>query len=194
MSPGAVPFVLRALPRGRLAAGACVAFGVAGLLSSELGGDDAVAALKYAALALGLAVATILDDPAATTVAAAPRTLLRRRGLTLAVAAPALAAAWIAVVSVAAVDAAVAFAMTLELAAVVLVALALAVGLEGAVAGPLVVLAFLGIDAFAPDWAVAPDLADWRFVVAWAGSAALGLAALLRASRDPAGARPAMRS
>jgi len=187
----ALPFVLRALPRGRLTAGACVAFGVAWLLSSELGGGDGVAALKYAALALGLAPATILDDPAAATVAASPRTLLRRRALTLAVVAPALAAAWVGVVSVTAVDAGVARAMTLELAAVVLVTLALAAGLEGAVAGSLVVLAFLGVDAFAPDWAVVPDLGDWRHVVAWAGSAALAAAALLRASRDPA-ARPSV--
>jgi hypothetical protein len=67
----------------------------------------------------------------------------------------------------------------------VLVTLALAAGLDGAVAGPLVVLAFLGVDAFARDWAVVPDLGGWRYVVAWAGSAALALAALLRASRDP---------
>ena len=133
-----VRVLLRALPRGRLAAGAAVAFGVAWLLSVKLGGAGAVVGLKYAALALCLAVATILDDPAGRTVAAAPLTLLRRRAVTIGLVAPALAVAWSGVVLVAPTADDIAPGLTLVLVALVLLTLALAVALArgGAVAGP----------------------------------------------------------
>lgn len=189
-----VSSLLRALPRTQLAAGVTAAFGVVWLLSTEPGSPRTVLALQGAALMLSLALASILDDPTADTVAAVPPTLLFRRALTIALALPAVAAAWAVLVALSGVAAGLAGAITLQLGALVLLTLALAAALArgGAIAGPLVVLMFLAVQAVAPQWALAPELGNWRWDVAWAGLAASALVALLLVSRDPAH-RPQMR-
>lgn len=183
-----VPSLLRALPRTQLAAGMTAAFGAVWLLSTDPDSARTIVAVQCAALALGLAVASILDDPAADTIAAVPPTLLSRRILTIALVLPAVVAAWAGLVSLSGIAAPVAGAMTLQLGGLILLTLAFAAALArgGAVAGPLVVLAFLGARAAAPGWAFSPELGDWRWDVAWAGLAACALLALLLASRDPA--------
>jgi hypothetical protein len=186
-----VPSLLRALPRTRLAFGVTAAFAVVWLLSADPGSTRTILVLQSAALALSLALASILDEPAADTVAALPPTLLFRRGLTITVALPAVLAAWAGLVSLSGVAAGLAGAMTLQFGALVLLTLALAAALARgeAVAGPLVVLMFLSLQSVAPEWALDPELGDWRWDAPWAGSSAGALLALLLASRDPAHVR-----
>jgi hypothetical protein len=185
-----VPSLLRALPRTQLATGVTVAFGAVWLLSTDPDSARTIVAVQCAALALGLAVASILDDPAADTIASVPLTLLVRRILAIALVLPAVAAAWIGVVSLSGINVPLAGAMTLQLGGLVLLTLAFAavnpIAFGGAVAGPLVVLVFFGGRVVAPDWAFSPELGDWRWDVAWAGLATCALLALLLASRDPA--------
>lgn len=185
---GMAPAVVRALPLGRLAAGAAAAVGLAWLLTAQLGDPGAAAALRYPGLALCVAVATLFDDPSASILAAVPQRLLCRRACALAIVVPALATAWVGVVWVVHAEAPVVWTMTLQFVAAVCVTLALAAGLAsgGAVAGPIVVVASPAVDAGMPGWAVAPDPGDWRQIALWAGVVALALAAFLIASRDPA--------
>jgi len=137
---------------------------------------------------LSLGLASILDDPAADTTAGSPPTPLLRRALTIALALPAVLAAWAGMVLLSGVAAGVAGAMTLQLGALVQLTLALAAELArgGAVAGPLVVLMFLAARWLAPQWGLSPALDDWRWDATWAGLATGSLLALLLASRDPA--------
>jgi hypothetical protein len=185
-----VPSLLRALPRTQPAAGVTAAFAAVWLLSTDPDSARTIVAMQCAALALGLAVASILDDPAADTIAAVPPTLLVRRILAIALVVPAVAAAWTGLVSLSGIRAPLTGAMTLQLGGLVLLTLAFAaakpIARGGTLAGPLVVLLFLGGRAVAPDWAFSPELGDWRWDVAWAGLAACALLALLLASRDPA--------
>jgi hypothetical protein len=160
-----VPSLLRALPRTQLAAGVTAAFGAVWLLSTDPDGARTIVAMQCGALALGLAVASILDDPAADTIAAVPPTLLLRRMLTIALVLPAVAAAWAGLVSLSGIAAPAAGAMTLQLGGLILLTLAFAA---------------------APEWAFSPELGDWRWDVAWAGLAACALLALVLGSRDPA--------
>jgi hypothetical protein len=183
-----VPSLVRALPRTQLATGVTAAFGAVWLLSTDPDSARTIVAMQCGAVALGLAVASILDDPAADTIAAVPPTLLSRRMLTIALVLPAVAAAWAGLVSLSGIAVPAAGAMTLQLGGLVLLTLALAAALArgGVLAGPLVVLAFLGARAAAPEWAFSLELGDWRWDVAWAGLAACALLALVLASRDPA--------
>lgn len=177
----------RALPRGRLAAGALAAFGLAALLPAGPDAGGPAMSLQYAALALGIAVASVLDDPAASTIAAVPPALLTRRGMTFVVVAPALVAAWVVLVATSSASVELAGALTLQSVAIVLLALALAVVLArgSAVSGPLVALAFVGLHLFAPRWAVDPDVRDWRWDAIWVALAVASLLTLLVVSRDP---------
>lgn len=183
-----VPSLLRALPRAQLAAGVTATFTIVWLLSADPGGARTIVALQYAALALSLAVASILDDPAAATVAAAPPTLLLRRILTIALVLPAVLAAWSVLIALSGAGASLVGAITLQMGAIVILTLALAVALArgGTIAGSLVVLMFLSARPVAPEWALVPDLGDWRWDVAWTGLGAAALLALLIVSRDPA--------
>jgi hypothetical protein len=184
-----VPSLLRALPRTQLAAGGTAAFAaIVWLVSTDSGGTQTVLALQFAALALSVALASILDEPAADTIAAVPPSLLFRRGLTITVVLPALIVIWAGLVSLSGVAAGLAGAITLQLGALALLTLAFAAALARGttIAGPLVVLMFLSAHAVAPDWALVPELGDWRWDTTWAGLAAGALLALLLASRDPA--------
>jgi hypothetical protein len=187
-----VPAALRALPRVQLLAGTSAAFVVLWLLAGEAGVERTIVALQYAALMLSLAVATILDEPAGRTVAAVPPPLIWRRGLTIVLVLPGLVLAWAALVALGGVTGQTAAALTLQLAALVLLTFALGARLTsgGAVAGPLVALAFLGGQATAPAWVISPDFGEWRWDALWAGLAAGALLGLALASRDPA-CRPA---
>jgi len=182
-----VPAQLRALPRVQLLAGTSAAF-VALWLVAGSDGEQMIAALQYAALMLSLAVATILDEPAGRTVAAVPPTLICRRSLTIALVVPGLVLAWTALVALGGVTGQTAAALTLQLAALVLLTLALGARLTsgGTIAGPLVALAFLGAQVTAPAWVISPDFGEWRWDALWVGLAAGALLGLALASRDPA--------
>lgn len=178
------PALLRILPREQLAVGVAVAVALVVLLPDQL----TITALQTAALSLSLAVATILDEPAAETVNAAPPTLLFRRALTIALALPVIVIAWGALAGLSGVGVTMTGALTLQLTAFVVATLALAAWLPRGshVAGPTVVLAFLAGQFVAPAWALAPRLADARWTAVWAAATVTALLALLLASRDPA--------
>ena len=183
-----VPALLRALPRTQLAAVMTAAVVIVWLLGEGPDSARTALALQLGALALSFAVASILDESAAGTLAAVPPTLLWRRALTIALVLPAVVVAWAALVALSGVPADVAGAITLQLGAFVLLTLALATALPrgGAVAGPLVALAFVGIQPVGPRWLLRPELGEWRWDATWAGLGAGALAALLLVSRDPA--------
>jgi hypothetical protein len=182
--------LLRALPRRQLGLGVLSALAIVALLDRTSSGADA---LQAGALTLSLALAAILDDPAAETAGATPPSLLVRRALTLALALPVVAIAWLALVWIGAEGSSRSGALTLQLAALVLVTLALATVLPhgSQLAGPLVVLTFLtGLAAAgastAVAWTLAPHPGDERWIATWAAVSATAGLALLLASRDPA--------
>ncbi len=186
-----VPAVLRGLPRTQLAGGAIAALALVWLMPVLPGGAPTIVALQYAAVALSLALAQILDEPGADTVAAVPATLALRRGLTFAVAMPMLVAVWAGLLALGGAHGASAGAVTLQLAALVLLTLALgaAWAARRPVAGPLVALAFLTACIAAPEWALRPDFGEWRWNAIWIGLTAGALVLLLLTGCDPARAR-----
>lgn len=190
------PALIRAMPREQLAIGFAVAFALIWLLPGQSGGPDRIFALQAAALALSLALATILDEPAAETANATPPTLLARRVLTLALALPATAVAWSVLAWIGDVGPARTANATLQLAAFVFVTLALAAAIphRADIAGPAVALTFIGAYAAKPEWIVAPDPGNTHWMAAWAALTAGGALALLMASRDPARSRRHIRS
>jgi hypothetical protein len=180
--------LLRALPRAQLTAGATAAVVVVWLLSGPVGEATPVTALQFGALALSLALASILDEPDARTVAAVAPSLLARRAMTIAVALATIVVPWAALLAATEVGAASAAALTLQLAALVLVALAFGAAFErgGAIGAAVVALAFLSACVMAPRWVLSTDFGDWRWDLSWGGLGTAGLMALLLASRDPA--------
>lgn len=183
-----VPAVLRGLPRMQLAGGAIAAVALVSLLPQLPGGGPAIVALQYAAVTLSLALAPILDEPWRETANAAPAPLALRRALTLAVVAPMLVAVWAALLWLGGTHGASAGALTVQLAALVLLTLALgaAWAARRSVAGPLVAVAFLVAAVAAPAWAMSPDFGEWRWDAIWIGLTAGALALLLLSGGDPA--------
>jgi hypothetical protein len=179
---------LRTLPREQLAIGVMAAFAIVVLLPEHSGGAHPIFALQGAALALTVAFATILDEPAAETANATPPTLLVRRALMIALMLPAVAVLWGALTSLDNLSAARSEALTLQLAALVTVTLALAAMLPRGdrVAGPAVALAFLTTLMAKPTWTLPPDPGNGHWIIAWTALTAAALLALLIASRDPA--------
>jgi hypothetical protein len=157
---------------------------------------DPVSERFLAALLLALGTALVLDDPAAATLAASPTTLWRRRRRRLALALALVSVAWVAVEGVAGhrdaglVPPGSATLVLGTLLDVVLASAALAGGddqLGGAAAGP-VLLGFVVVVAKLPErWSLLPVAGHER---RWGLVLALGVLALLAASRDPAGRRP----
>jgi len=178
------PVLLRILPREQLALGGAAAVALVVLLPDQ----QTVTALQTAALGLSLAVATILDEPAAETANAAPPTLLFRRALTIALALPVIVIAWGALAGLSGVGVTMTGALTLQLTTFVFATLALAAWLPRGshVAGPAVVLAFLTAHLAAPAWVLTPHPADPRWVAAWSTLTIAAMLSLLAASRDPA--------
>lgn len=151
--------------------------------------------VRLAALALCIGAAFLYDDPAAETVSIVPAPLLFRRLLRLALALPALVAAWTRVLHSAHVDAA--WELTLKLGALLALALAVAAlvargpgpATGGVAAGPAVLVLF-GLAALLPHrWALlVPGPEDPRWTAAharWAFVLAAGLAAFVWVSLDP---------
>jgi len=191
-------------PMSAAAAVGLVAVAVPAALTVELSVADLTRLLRLAAACGGLAVAFLLDDPAARSTQTVPTSRLVRHAVRAAVAVPAAAAWWAAVLAVTAAGAEGAArgasplgALTLEAGAIGVAALALAAcGLRAAdsTGSPLAVpavpivlagatllpdrLALFVADPNHPDWSAAHD--RWRLVLA------VALAGAVLASRDPA--------
>jgi hypothetical protein len=157
-----------------------------GAVSALAGERDALVALQASTIALAGAAASLLDEPRAA-LDALPTTVARRRALLLAGALPLMGLVWCGMLSGAAVGSAQAGLLTLQLVAVV--ALALGLGARGDVARAVagVGLAFgvarvvLGPHLFP----AGPAAAHWISARGWwAGAACAGLALLVGASRD----------
>lgn len=183
--------LLRALPRCQLGGGVASAFVVVALLDRTSSAGSVP--LQAGALTLSLALATILDDPAAETAGATMSTLLVRRALTLALVLPVVAIAWLALVWIDSAGPSRSGALTLQLAALALVMLALAAVLpQGSqLAGPLVALTFLtalvaASASTAMYWTLMPHPHDARWIATWVALAVTAALALALASRDPA--------
>ena len=156
--------------------------------------------LRLAAVALAAGAAFVLDDPAAETIAASPTPLLFRRLLRAALALPVVAALWALLLLHA--DAAPAWALTLELAAMLATTLAVAAlaaplvpdGRGGVAAAPAL-LVLLGAAALAlPDgltlFAAGPLDARWEAShERWASVLVAAVLAFVYASLDPGRAR-----
>lgn len=155
------------------------ASGVALVVSSLPG--SATLRTRLGALALCLGAAYLFDDPAAATLESSPVTLLLRRALRLALAAPPILAGWSVVLW--RTNAPDPVGRTLELAAPLTLTLAIAAALGAIAASPLP-LAFLAADRLLPSgWTLfgagSPDRL-WLLVLALAGIVAVW------ASLDPA--------
>lgn len=150
--------------------------------------DDGIFALQSAALALGLALATILDDPSAEIAAATPTPLRVRRAVTIALGGAVVAVAWIVLTTLSTVGASWTAAVTIELIAVAFVTLALAATLArgGSVAGPAIAIGFLTVRAVKPTWTTPDDTGDVHWILAWAAVTVGAVLALALASRDRA--------
>lgn len=153
--------------------------------------------LRLAAIALCVAAAFVLDDPAAQTLAASPTPLLFRRLLRTTLLLALLAALWMIVLWSAGEH--VMTALTLELATMLVVTLAAAVvatprisdGRGGVAAAPALLIILTAALLLLPTaWTLfARDPADpaWQAShVRWALLLAIAAAAFLAASRDPA--------
>jgi len=114
--------------------------------------------------------------------------------MTIALVLPGVAVVWTGLVMMAGVDAGLAGAITLQLAALVVLTLTLAAALArgGALAGALVVLMFVSAQPVAPHWALNPDLDEWRWDALWLGLGTGALLVLALVSRDPAARRRAL--
>jgi hypothetical protein len=179
--------------------------GALALLAVELAGETPQAglvALRSAAVALALGAAFVLDDPAAELLACSPTPLWVRRIPRIGVPLPLLAMLWAAVLSRSGFPAIPVGDLTLELAGMLTVTLALAAwadlytgdGMGGRAGGPgLLVLVLLAWQARM--WAGMPGdplwtLAHRRWLATQAASAALLLWASLDPGRWPMRARP----
>lgn len=165
-----------------------------GLAILQLDGDRVVL-LRLAAVALCVAAAFALDDPAAETTAAAPAPLLFRRALRLALVLPLVGVAWALLLG--AGGPVPEGGLTLELAAMLAFALAasawaaayVADGRGGLAAAPVLLVALAAAAIALPErWTLFAGAADPRWTAAharWTAVLVLALLALLAASVDP---------
>ena len=145
-------------------------------------GEQGLGDLRLAMIALCIGAAFVLDDVAAPTVESSPPPLLFRRTLRLALVLPLAAALWGLLLWDANGSPAVG-ALTLELAGMLALTLAAAALVNGAAAGP-VLLVLLGAARLLPDrWSIFDGSqgahARWGLVLA------IGVAGFLYASLDP---------
>ena len=192
---------LLAGPTARLASWRAVpAAGAVGVATVQLGGPQVIE-LRLAAIALCLAAAFVLDDPAAQSLAASPSPLLFRRLLRTTLLLPLVAGLWAIVLWHAGESATT--ALTIELATMLAVVLAAAAaatpwvadGRGGLAAAPtLLIMLAAALLVLPAAWTLfARDPADpaWEAAhIRWALVLALAVATLLVASRDPANRRP----
>ncbi|MBW3652254.1 MAG: ABC transporter [Actinobacteria bacterium] len=188
---------LLARPTARLASwSALPAAAVVAIAMLELDGPRVVE-LRLAAVALCIGAAFVLDDPAAQSLAASPTPLLFRRLLRIALLLPLVGALWAVVLWRAGET--LATALTLELATMLVVTLAVAAlaaplvadcrgGLAAAPA--LLVLLAAALLVLPARWtlfAAGPGDPGWEAShIRWALLLATAAAAFLIASRDPA--------
>lgn len=192
------------VPWSPLLAAASAALGIAGLAalrpSEELGWH----AVRVAAAALAGGAGYLLDDAAAPLTGATPERLWRRRRAVVLPGLGILSVGWalVAALMEGRLPALPVLGLTLEMAAMACLALGAAAVLfrrseesPGAVVAPALLLAVVGTimadpGPVLPIWATPGE--HWVTGRAWwAGFAVLGVAALLVASRDPAG-RPVL--
>ena len=144
-------------------------------------GEQGLHDLRTAMIALCIGAAFVLDDPAASTVESSPPPLLFRATLRIALVLPLVAVLWGLLLWDANGSPAVG-ASTLELAGMLAVTLAAAALLNGAAAGP-VLLVLLGAARLLPDrWSIFDSRGAHE---RWAVLLAIGLTGFLYASLDP---------
>ena len=159
-----------------------------------------VTELRMAAIALCIAAAFVLDDPAAQSLAASPTPLLLRRLLRTTLVLPLVAALWAIVLWRAGES--FTTALTFELVAMLVVTLAVAAaatalvpdGRGGLAAGPVLLIMLTAALLMLPSaWTLfARDPTDPAWQAShnrWALLLAIGVATFLAASRDPAARR-----
>jgi hypothetical protein len=175
---------LAAAPIAALGGAMAAGFAAVALLAADPAAPRTVSALQFSAVALAGAASMLLRDPAAVITAASPTPLWLRRAVILAVALPATALAWLGLLRLAGVGDERPVTLTLELAAVA--AVGLAVGARRPVyRPPAVVAAFIAAAVVWPE-RVLPAAGDHGPTrLAAAAIALAALAAYAHASRDP---------
>lgn len=186
----------RAVPRRPVLLATGAALGAVALAVTVGGHRAAIAALQGSTVALAAVAVALLDEPRAA-LGALPTTLARRRALLLSAALPPLALLWMALLALGGVGGAEADALTVQLTAVVALALGLAArggDPERALAG--VALAYgAGRVLFGPQlFPAGIEAAHWAGARGWwVGAACAGLALLAVFSRDAAAGTRALR-
>lgn len=180
------------------ALGGAAAFALLDLVGRRSVGADVeqlIVGLRFAMLAVALSAAFVLDDPTEGTVCAVPLPLALRRCLRIAVILPLLAGVWIGLVAYANADPQLVeplpvAELTLELAALLAVVLAVAALSSGVAAGPVlllvVVLAAFVVPPRARLYTSHADAVAWSTAhQRWALLLIVALGALSVANRDP---------
>jgi hypothetical protein len=204
--PALVPPTARAMVWGPLAAGAglgLVVLIVPEVLATRMSAADLTTLLRIAAACLAVGAAFLLNDPAARSIQTAPTPRLLRHAVRAGLALPAVGAGWGAALAATALGrGAVAAAppragLTLEVAALVALALALAAcasriapdGNAAVLAGPalLVVLAAVWFAPHRVALVLAPADPGWGAAhLRWAGLLAAAVLLFTWASHEPA--------
>jgi hypothetical protein len=160
--------------------------------------------VPFAAVALCLSAAFVLDDPSAETVGGTPTPLLLRRGVRMAVQLPALLALWGAILAYAGLEQ-INGAMWIEFTGMLALTLALAaigsrfVGDEraGVFAAPALLIVLAASAFVSPRWRPFPldPIGSGRFDLSgrWTIAFAASLVVFVIAGRDPARANPLRR-
>jgi hypothetical protein len=175
---------LRAAPFVALAGASAAALAAVLLLATAPGAPRTVSSVQFAAVALASATSVLLHDPAAVITAASPTPLWLRRAAILAVALPAAALAWLALLELAGIGGEWRATLSLELAAVA--AVGLAAGARRPLLAPAVVAAaFTAAGVLCQDWVMPADGDHARTRAAAAALTLAALAAYARSSRDP---------
>jgi hypothetical protein len=200
VTPALLP-AWRGLPR-RVVLGGCAGALLLGAAAAPWVDDagDTVLLLRAAEVLLAATMAFALDDAADTLLASSPTSLRRRAARTLGLCGAVVAATWAVLVlgAVALADGSAVPGLTVELAALSALAVAVAGGLRvwrglaepGALAAPVVLAVLVAAAALPPQLDMlhpSPDWPGWDGAVArWAVLAAVMTAGVVRTTRDPA--------
>lgn len=156
---------------------------------------ELVALLRYGALILALGFGFVLDDEAAPTIGAVPTTLATRRTLRIVLTLPIVIATWTIMLATTDTSRLSRWAVSLELAGLLAVALALAAWSTrdpvsqrgGLVAAPTVLALFVAARELPEWWALLPPPFTEQWPSAhqrWAGILVVAIVIGARASRD----------